>query len=195
MKNLNLKIFLLFIAIVLTNNAIARIKCWTNNEGNRECGDKIPPEYTQQGYKELDKSGLVREEKEKVKTKAELEEAKKQAENIKKRNEKKKNQKAYDKMLLETYTNVKEIEIARDEKINAIQSTIKLTKKRVSKLQYQLNEQLSENDDSKESKKIKNLQDKISLNENFIQKKINEQEEIKNLYIGYIKRLKQLKNY
>ena len=69
MKNLNLKIFLLFIAIVLTNNAIARIKCWTNNEGNRECGDKIPPEYTQQGYKELDKSGLVREEKEKVKTK------------------------------------------------------------------------------------------------------------------------------
>ena len=68
MKNLNLKIFLLFIAIVLTNNAAARIKCWTNNEGNRECGDKIPPEYTQQGYKELDKSGLVREEKEKVKT-------------------------------------------------------------------------------------------------------------------------------
>ena len=137
----------------------------------------------------------MREEKEKVKTKAELEEAKKQAENIKKRNEKKKNQKAYDKMLLETYTNVKEIEIARDEKINAIQSTIKLTKKRVSKLQYQLNEQLSENDDSKESKKIKNLQDEISLNENFIQKKINEQEEIKNLYIGYIKRFKQLKNY
>ena len=136
----------------------------------------------------------MREEKEKVKTKAELEEAKKQAENIKKRNEKKKNQKAYDKMLLETYTNVKEIEIARDEKINAIQSTIKLTKKRVSKLQYQLNEQLSENDDSKESKKIKNLQDEISLNENFIQKKINEQEEIKNLYIGYIKRIKQLKN-
>ena len=119
----------------------------------------------------------------------------KQAENIKKRNEKKKNQKAYDKMLLETYTNVKEIEIARDEKINAIQSTIKLTKKRVSKLQYQLNEQLSENDDSKESKKIKNLQDEISLNENFIQKKINEQEEIKNLYIGYIKRFKKLKNY
>ena len=107
----------------------------------------------------------------------------------------KKNQKAYDKMLLETYTNVNEIEIARDEKINAIQSTIKLTKKRVSKLQYQLNEQLSENDDSKESKKIKNLQDEISLNENFIQKKINEQEEIKNLYIGYIKRFKKLKNY
>ena len=90
MKNLNLKIFLLFIAIVLTNNAAARIKCWTNNEGNRECGDKIPPEYTQQGYKELDKSGLVREEKEKVKTKAELEEAKKQAENIKKKERKEK---------------------------------------------------------------------------------------------------------
>ena len=47
----------------------------------------------------------------------------------------------------------------------------------------------------KNQKKIKNLQDEISLNENFIQKKINEQEEIKNLYIGYIKRFKKLKNY
>ena len=37
----------------------ARIKCWTNNEGVRECGNAVPPEYAQKGHKEVSKSGSL----------------------------------------------------------------------------------------------------------------------------------------
>ena len=191
----NLVLFSFLTILAFSNNSNARIKCWTNSEGNKECGDKIPPEYTQQGYKELDKRGLVRDEKEKIKTGAELEEAKKQAAEIRKEKEKKKNQQAYDKMLLETYTSVDEIKIARDERINAVQSTIKLTRKRIIKLQYQLDDELLNSNDNNESDKIKSLKDQVSINQVFINKKIDEQEEIKKSYTEYIERFKKLKGY
>lgn len=50
----------------------ARIKCWTNNEGVKECGNKIPPEFAQKGHQELGKGGLVREKTERAKTDEEL---------------------------------------------------------------------------------------------------------------------------
>ena len=71
-------------------------------------------------------------------------------------------------MLLETYTSVDEIKIARDERINAVQSTIKLTRKRIIKLQYQLDDELLNSNDNNESDKIKSLKDQVSINEVFI---------------------------
>ena len=98
-------------------------------------------------------------------------------------------------MLLETYTSVDEIKIARDERINAVQSTIKLTRKRIIKLQYQLDDELLNSNDNNESDKIKSLKDQVSINEVFINKKIDEQEEIKKSYTEYIERFKKLKGY
>ena len=56
------------------------MKCWKNSHGVKECGDKVPPEYTQQGYQELGKGGIVREETDRVKTKEELKKEKVKAE-------------------------------------------------------------------------------------------------------------------
>ena len=59
--------------IVLSSGAEATIKCWTNSEGVRECGNSIPPEYSQQGHTELNSQGVVIEENERAKTAEELE--------------------------------------------------------------------------------------------------------------------------
>ena len=84
--------------MILANHVSARMKCWENSEGIKECGDKIPPEYIQKGYQELSKGGIVLEEKERVKTKEELEKAKKEAAIIAREKEKERVKKARHKM-------------------------------------------------------------------------------------------------
>ena len=80
--------------LTLSGSVQARIKCWTNNEGIKECGNKIPPEYAQQGHQEIGKGGIVREEVKRAKTKEELAEEKRLAkleqEKLKKEEEQKK---------------------------------------------------------------------------------------------------------
>jgi len=199
-KLLNLIIFFILCEMILANHVSARMKCWTNSEGIKECGDKIPPEYIQQGYQELSKSGIVLEEKERIKTKEELEKAKKEAAIIAREKEKERNKKARDKMLLETFSNIEEIETARDQKIEAVESTIKITQKRIIKLQYLLDDELNQNSLDKQidgkDKKFNNaesLKEQISDNKKFIKNKIDEQIKTKKTYMDYILRFKKLK--
>ena len=199
-KLLNLIIFFMLCEMILANHVSARMKCWTNSEGIKECGDKIPPEYTQQGYQELSKGGIILEEKERIKTKEELEKAKKEAAIIAREEEKERNKKIHDKMLLETFTTIKEIETTRDQKIEAVESTIKATQKRIIKLQYLLDDELNQNSLDKqidgEDKKFNNaesLKKQISDNKKFIKNKIDEQAKIKKMYMEYISRFKELR--
>ena len=199
-KLLNLIIFFILCEMILANHVSARMKCWTNSEGIKECGDKIPPEYTQQGYQELSKGGIVLEEKERIKTKEELEKAKKEAAIIAREEEKERNKKTRDRMLLETFTSIEEIETTRDQKIEAVESTIKITQKRIIKLQYLLDDELNRNSLDKqidgEEKKFNNtesLKEQISDNKKFIKNKIDEQRKIKKAHIEYISRFKKLK--
>ena len=199
-KLLNLIIYFMLCEMILANHVSARMKCWTNSEGIKECGDKIPPEYTQQGYQELSKGGIVLEEKERIKTKEELEKAKKEAAIIAREEEKERNKKIHDKMLLETFVTIKEIETTRDEKIEAVESTIKITQKRIIKLQYLLDDELNQNSldkqiDGKDKKfnTAESLKEQISDNKKFIKNKIDEQGKIKKTYIEYISRFKKLK--
>ncbi len=52
--------------------AHARIKCWTNKDDIRECGNVVPPEYSQKGHEELSDQGIVIDRKERAKTPEEL---------------------------------------------------------------------------------------------------------------------------
>lgn len=186
--------------MILANHVSARMKCWENSEGIKECGDKIPPEYIQKGYQELSKGGIVLEEKERIKTKEELEKAKKEAAIIAREKEKERVKKARHKMLLETFSNIEEIEMARDQKIEAVESTIKITQKRIIKLQYSLDDELNEKPVTKqidgEDKKFNNaelLNEHISDNKKYIKNKIAEKEQIKKMYMEYISEFKKLK--
>ena len=200
-KYFHLIFFIALNTLVLVDNTNARMKCWTNSDGVKECGNRVPPEYTQQGYQELSTGGIVKEKTERVKTKEELKKEKIEAREIAREKEKIKIKKAHDRMLLETFANISEIEEVKKHKIEAIESNINITKKRIKKLQNLLDNELdgnsiSENADDKEDKSdnIESLKKQILENQNYIEKKIIEQKEVEDTHIKYIARFKELKN-
>ena len=158
-KYLYLIISFTLITSMLIGNAHARMKCWTNSDGVKECGDKVPPEYTQKGYQELSKGGIVTDETDKVKTKEELKKEKLEADAIARQKEKKENKKSLDKMLLETFNSIDEIELTKEEKLKALASTIKITRKRIIKLQYQLDDIQDNNSVDKQIDDNENFED------------------------------------
>ena len=48
------------LACLISFNADARFKCWTNSDGVKECGQNVPPEYAQQGHEEVNSLGHYR---------------------------------------------------------------------------------------------------------------------------------------
>lgn len=128
-KHLTL-IFPLLLGIGLSpGTAQAKIKCWTNSDGIRECGNAVPPEYIQQGHDEVNAQGVRVKRHERAKTEAELaEEARLKAiEEEKKRLAEE--QAAHDRVLLDTFASEDEIVMARDGRLTSIKTEIRLTRR------------------------------------------------------------------
>lgn len=188
---------------LLTISGQARIKCWTNDEGVRECGDKIPPEYSQKKHEVITEQGLVVEEKERALTEEEIAEQKRlaaiQAEKERKAAEKKRK----DMILLQTFSKVEDIERARDDKLAAIETTISLAEKRNEKIQEDLDKRIEqaaakEREGKEPSKElledITELRKQIKTNNEFIEERRKEQEKVKAAYAKDIERFKELKS-
>ena len=103
------------------------IQCWTDNKGQRMCGDRVPPEYAGQERKVMNDRGMVVETKKGAKTAEEIaaEERKaREAEEVEKRA-------AYDRSLLESYRNAKDIENMRDERLAMLDTRIQAAQKSI----------------------------------------------------------------
>ncbi len=59
---------LFFAAGCLASVPAAAIKCWTNKDGIKECGNVVPPEYSQQETTQINKTGIVTGKTERAKT-------------------------------------------------------------------------------------------------------------------------------
>ena len=180
----------------------ARMKCWVNHEGIRECGNRVPPEYIQQGYQELDKEGIVREEMEPAKTAEELAEARRLAALKAEKQKQEAAIRTKNRVLLQTFSSVSDIERARDDRITALEAIIKLTRVRIEKIELNLNEHIKRAADSQRLGKapaqallddIESLERQIGDNNRFIDQKRAEQEQIRQDHAADIERYKRLK--
>lgn len=196
-------LFLSITALVLPSQAHARIKCWTNNEGVRECGNAVPPEFAQKSHKEISKHGLVMEEQERAKTEEELAEEKRLAAIEAEETRKAEEQAKQDKILLDTFSSVDDIEMTRDGKIAAIESSIKHTNKRSKKIQIDLDKRIQTAAAEERAgkapsesllKDIESLRRQIKNNESYITKKRAEQTQVREEYAIDIARFNELKN-
>ncbi len=113
----------------------ARIKCWTNKEGVRECGNRVPPEYAQKGHQEISKHGITTKRQQRARTAAELEVEKQKQIELAEEKRKAREQAAHDRVLLDTFTTAKELEMARDSKIEVIDARIAHTRNRIDRLE------------------------------------------------------------
>lgn len=113
----------LIVGLSFSLPAAAKMYKWVDDQGVTHYGETIPPEYANKDRSELSKSGRVVSKKE-VLTPEERR-AKEEAA-AKKRSEAEAalEQKRRDKALLNTYTNVKEIDLARNRNLQQVEARI-----------------------------------------------------------------------
>lgn len=195
-------IFGLLGLLLSTNAGAAKIKCWTNDEGVRECGESVPPEYAQQGHKELNKRGIVVDEKDRALTEEEIAEQRRQEERQARQERKREKQRRLDAVLLQTFSSEKDIIRARDDKIAAMNAQIKLAESRNEKLQADLDKRLETAAAHERAgkqqpkdllKDIENLRRQIQTNDEFIAGTKAERERIKEKYNADLERFRELK--
>ena len=201
MEKFSLKNFyILALLIAVTNPALA-LKCWTTEDGTRACGDTVPPKYAQKGYEEKNELGMTVERQGAARTLEEVEaqfQAQKDAELAAKEAEK---QARLDRNLLDTFASEDDMLYARDGQIAHLESQIKLTENRNEKLQQNLDgligraanlERGGKEPPESMLKDIESLEDQISANRRFIDRKRIEQREIREKFDIDIERFRQL---
>lgn len=180
----------------------ARIKCWKNKDGVTECGESVPPEYSQKGHMELNDQGMVIEKTQRAKTKEELEEEARKAAAAAEEKRKKQEQAKQDRILLYTYSSVDDIKLVRDEQLSAMEANIKVTRKRNEKIQGELDnrvkaaaaaERAGKKPGESLLKDIAALKEQIKSNNRFIEEKRKDMDITKQEYEEKIARFKELK--
>lgn len=205
MKNQTLPKFLAavgLLTVLFSLQVNAQIKCWTNNEGVRECGNRVPPEFSQQGHQEISKSGMVVDEQTRAKTEEELAEEAKQKELLAEEKRREAERKRADTILLATFSNLAEIERARDERIKAINASITLANKQTETIQLDLDKRIQAAAQAERSGKAPNeallndiadLERQVATKKEYIAQREKEKEDTSSEYAENIQRFKSLK--
>ena len=122
----------------------AKIVCWTNDDGVRECGNAVPPEYAQQSVERKSDTGITIEKTTRAKTAEELaaerQQARREAEERAERERLAAEQARHDRVLLQTFTTEEDLKLTRDGKVAAIDSRIKHSEQLLAKFQDNVRE-------------------------------------------------------
>ena len=130
------------VAALLPLPASAGIKCWTNDDGVRECGNAIPPEYAQKAYREISEEGITVRTTKRARTKEELrierEEAARLAVIRAEEARKAREREVKDRVLLSTFTSEKDLTVAHEGQVAAIDLRIDHTERILKQLEESL---------------------------------------------------------
>lgn len=179
-----------------------KIKCWKNSDGIRECGNIVPPEYAQKGHEELNSQGIRVKTHERALTKEEVAERKRIKAEEKAKQDVIDAKARQDRVLLSTFANEDEIVMARNGKITAIRTEIRLTKKSLNKAIARLNDSRKkaagfERSGKKAPQRISNeiatSQKQIANYEQFVTSKENELNKITTQFDSDLKRFRVLR--
>ena len=117
------------LAVILVGSAFsaqAKMYKWVDEDGQMHFGDKIPPKYLVKAHDELNEQGV------KVKHKAAAKTPEEKAEEYRLKREQKKaaliekKKQQRDRVLLDTYTTERDLTVARDSRLDAVDSQIHL---------------------------------------------------------------------
>lgn len=159
MNTMYRRILLVAVLLALPVAVQASIKCWTNKDGVRECGNVVPPEYAQKGHEEISKGGASVREVEGAKTPEELEAERRAREQVEERQRLVRKQAAEDRVLLQTYTSAREIDLALEDKLTVLNSRIRLTHSHIEKFNQNL--ELLRAKAAREERSGKGVSDKV----------------------------------
>ena len=180
----------------------AGIKCWTNSEGVKECGNVVPPEYSQEGHSEVSEQGITTGTTDRAKTTEELAAEKQALVEQEARKKVAAKQAAYERVLLDTFTTEDDLLLARDGKLAAIDTRILHTQQIATGLEEKLGslEEEAANQeraggtlDEELLADIAALQSQIEQNSMFILERQNEKESLSLQFVEDLARYRELK--
>lgn len=169
----------LLIMLAVTQPAWAKMYKWVDEQGKTHYGDTVPAQYAGQGNTELSKRGMVIK-----KTDAALTDEQRREKDEVQAHQKVEAQKALeaerrDKALVNTYTSEKEMNLARDRNLQAVDAIIKTTQARIRSVQSKLDGQRQQaagfsarnkavpediaNEQKETERELRHLQDTIKL--------------------------------
>jgi len=198
--------FAVLAAALLPSDASAGIKCWTNNEGVRECGNSVPPEYAQKSYREMSETGVTVGTTARAKSGEELrtqreEEARLAAIEAEKARRIRERQ-AKDRVLLSTFTTEKDLTLAHEGQVAAIDIRIDHTERILNQLGKSL-EQLHGQAASLErsgkaitpelKNKIAKVERQLQDSHSFIEKRRLQKDELASQFADDLDRYRELK--
>jgi hypothetical protein len=178
------------------------IKCWTNEEGVRECGAAVPPEYSQQRVEVINERGIVVEVKEAAKTKEQLAEEARLAKLKEEELRRQEKARLRDTILLSTFTTERDLKISYDDKIAAIRGVIDITNTSTNTLNENLKnaqkkaanyERAGEKPPVRVFEEMDDLKRQIKDNNKFIAQKQEDIKALQRQYESDIKRFRELK--
>ena len=196
------ELFLLFALALASGNAASGIKCWTNSEDVKECGNVVPPEYSQEGHSEVSEQGITTNTTDRAKTPEELAAEKQAIAEQEVRNEIAAKIATHDRVLLDTFTTEEDLLLARDGKLAAIDTRILHTQQIATDLEHKLSnleedaanqERAGKHLDDELLGNITSLQSQIGQNSSFILDRQKEKELLTEQFELDLARYRQLK--
>ncbi len=117
----------LFAVLISSSFSVqAKMYKWVDENGQMHFGDRIPPQYIVKEHDELNKQGVVIKHKDAAKTPKQKAEARRIESERKKAALVEKKKKQRDRVLLDTYTTERDLIVARDSRLDAVDSQIQL---------------------------------------------------------------------
>ena len=193
---------LLCAAVFLGLPAQAKMYKWKDENGQTHYGDKVPARYLEKERKELNSQGAVVKKVDRAMTGEEREEQKRQEAIATEEMKVQKEKKRQDRVLLDTYTTERDLIIARDARIDAVNSQIQLSESIIESAKLKLERTEKQIERIKASKRAvpKDIHDKLTREQQELEtyKKVasgheKKLEAIETQFGGYIARFNELK--
>jgi chromosome segregation ATPase len=177
-----------------------KYQCWTNEDGVTECGNYVPPKYSQGGFKVFNDKGLPVKEVDRAPTPEELAQLEKQKEEERQRQEQAKK----DRALLALFSTERDIELARTAMLNTIDGQINGTETVLAGLKANLADLESSYEKSKDNPSVSksqlqtiqtnidNAKRRIQDTEDTLQKRKAERQKVEEEYDIYTQRFRDI---
>jgi hypothetical protein len=195
---------LLVFGLWLANAAAAgppRFYKWVDEQGQVHYSDTVPPAASGQERQVKSASGQTVQTIEPPPTRQQLEARQRAPDKATQAEHRRHAQEEYDRTLLLTFSSVQEIKTARDDRLRAVTAQIELIRQRLDKLQTRLREQrrkavhierTGQGDPTPVYAEIKQLQQHIDDNGTFIERKLGEQQRIRQEFARDMARYREL---
>lgn len=206
--NANLRILLLTVAVLSASVASAqRLYRWVDADGNVHYGDRIPPEYADRDRTVLNSHGVAVDREEGAITDTERAALDRQREQEAAEREARAEIARRDRMLLETYLSIADIENLRDSRVEMLESQVTVTEIYLSDLTERLEKlradaarykPYSDREDAPElpaelARDIASTEASIGSYQQTIERTRDEQLKLKSQFDSDIERFKELK--